>query len=287
MLTHNTTGGPPHLTASRAPHPPKGAHMTPIVTALRAAGCVFAEDEAQLLTEAATNPDHLTTMVNRRVAGEPLEHILGWAQFRGRRVVVDPGVFVPRRRTEHLVHHAAALAPPNAVIVELCCGCGAISAALTAELATIELHAADIDPAAVRCARRNITGGEVHQGDLYQPLPTSLQGRVDIVVANAPYVPTDKINMMPPEARDHEPPAALDGGTDGLTILRRIITEAPTWLRRGGHVLVESSERQAPQLAQAMLAAGMSARADTDEDLYATVVIGTMPAPTTERTPPS
>ena len=253
--------------------------MTPIITTLRAAGCVFAEDEAQLLTETADNPDHLATLVARRVAGEPLEHILGWAQFRGRRIAVDPGVFVPRRRTEHLVHHAVALAPPGAVIVELCCGCGAISAALTAELDTIELHAADIDPAAVRCARRNITGGEVHQGDLYQPLPASLRGRVDIVVANAPYVPTDKINMMPREARDHEPPTALDGGTDGLTILRRIITEAPTWLRLGGHVLVESSERQAPELAQAMLAAGLSARVDTDEDLYATVIIGTMAAP--------
>jgi len=252
--------------------------MSPIITTLRAAGCVFAEDEAQLLTEAATNPDHLTTMVNRRVAGEPLEHILGWAQFRGRLVFVDPGVFVPRRRTEHLVHHAVALAPPNAVIVELCCGCGAISAALTAELDTIELHAADIDPTAARCARRNITGGEVHQGDLYQPLPTTLRGRAHIVVANAPYVPTDKINTMPPEARDHEPHVALDGGTDGLTILRRVITEAPTWLTPGGHVLVETSERQAPELVQAMQAAGLTARVDTDDDLYATVVIGTMPS---------
>lgn len=255
--------------------------MTPIVTTLRAAGCVFAEDEAQLLTEAATNPDHLTTLVNRRVAGEPLEHILGWAQFRGLRVLVDPGVFVPRRRTEHLVHHATALAPPHAVIVELCCGCGAIAAALTTELDSIELHATDIDPAAVRCARRNITGGEVHQGDLYQSLPAALRGRVNIIVANAPYVPTDKISTMPPEARDHEPQSALDGGTDGLTILRRIITEAPQWLAPGGHLLVESSERQAPQLAHAMAAAGLTARADTDDDLYATVVIGTMPAPTT------
>lgn len=245
-----------------------------IVTTLRAAGCVYAEDEAQLLTEAAANPDHLTTLVNRRVAGEPLEHILGWAQFRGLRVTVDPGVFVPRRRTEHLVHHAVTLAPPHAVIVELCCGCGAISAALTAELDHIELHAADIDPAAVHCARRNITRGEVHQGDLYQPIPTELHGRVDIIVANAPYVPTDKISMMPPEARDHEPQVALDGGTDGLTILRRVIAEAPTWLTPGGHVLVETSERQAPALVQAMHAAGLSARADTDEDLYATVVIG-------------
>jgi release factor glutamine methyltransferase len=252
--------------------------MSPIISTLRAAGCVFAEDEAQLLIEAATNPDHLTTMVNRRVAGEPLEHILGWAEFRSLRVIVDPGVFVPRRRTEHLVHHATALAPPHAVIVELCCGCGAISAALTAELGPIELHAADIDPSAVRCARRNITGGEVHQGDLYQPLPTTLRGRVHIIVANAPYVPTDKINTMPPEARDHEPHVALDGGTDGLTILRRVITEAPTWLTPGGHVLVETSERQAPELVRAMQAAGLTARVDTDDDLYATVVIGTMPS---------
>jgi release factor glutamine methyltransferase len=164
------------------------------------------------------------------------------------------------------------------VIIELCCGCGAISTALTAELGPTELHATDIDPAAVRCARRNITGGEVHQGDLYQPLPATLRGRVHIIVANAPYVPTDKINTMPPEARDHEPHVALDGGTDGLAILRRVITEAPGWLTPGGHVLVETSERQAPSLVQTMHTAGLSARVDTDDDLYATVVIGTMPS---------
>ncbi|MEV4067109.1 putative protein N(5)-glutamine methyltransferase, partial [Nonomuraea dietziae] len=119
-----------------------------IITRLRAAGCVFAEDEARLLLSAAPTPADLEAMVERRVAGLPLEHVLGWAQFRGLRVAVDPGVFVPRRRTEFLVGEAVALARPGGVVVDLCCGTGAAGAALTAALDGLEVHAADIDPAA-------------------------------------------------------------------------------------------------------------------------------------------
>ena len=87
-----------------------------------------------------------------------------------------------------------------------------------------ELHAADIDPAAVRCARRNLAaaGGQVYQGDLYAPLPAGLRGRVDILLANVPYVPTGEVALLPPEARDHEARVALDGGADGLEVLRRV-----------------------------------------------------------------
>ncbi len=98
-----------------------------------------------------------------------------------------------------------ALARPGAVIVDLCCGAGAIGAALAAAVGRAEVHAADVDPAAVRCARRNLPAGRVYQGDLYEPLPTGLRGRVEILAANVPYVPAREIGFLPPEARTHEP----------------------------------------------------------------------------------
>ena len=171
---------------------------------------------------------------------QTLEHVIGWAEFCGLRIAVESGVFVPRRRTEFLVDQAAALAKPGAVVVDLCCGTGAVGAALTAALEQIELYAADIDPAAVRCARRNVTaaGGYVYEGDLYEPLPATLRGRVDILVANAPYVPADAIELLPREARIYESLVALDGGADGLDVQRRVATAAPLWLTPGGHLLV-------------------------------------------------
>jgi release factor glutamine methyltransferase len=247
-----------------------------IVTRLRSSGCVFAEDEARLLVSAARTPADLAAMVDRRVAGLPLEHVLGWAEFCGLRVAVDPGVFVPRRRTEFLVRQAIALARPRAVVVDLCCGSGAVGAALVAALDRAELHAVDLDPAAVRCARRNITaaGGQAYVGDLYEPLPAVLRGRVDILVANAPYVPTEEIGLMPPEARVHEPLVALDGGADGLDVLRRVIAAAPQWLASGGHLLVETSQRQAPQTADTFARTGLIPRVARSGELNATVVIG-------------
>jgi release factor glutamine methyltransferase len=240
---------------------------------LRAAGCVYADDEARLLAEAASG-DALDALVERRVAGEPLEHLLGWAAFAGLRVAVAPGVFVPRRRTELLVRETVALAPR--VVVDLCCGCGAVAAAVAAALPGAEVHAADVDPAAVACARRNVPG-EVHLGDLYAALPDALRGRVDVLVANAPYVPTAEIPLMPPEARDHEPLVALDGGGDGLDPHRRIAAGATEWLAPGGHLLVECAERQVPALAAAFAAAGLAPRAVRDEELDATAVVGRRP----------
>ncbi len=251
-----------------------------IVTRLRAAGCVFAEDEARLLISAARTPAHLAAMVDRRAAGLPLEHVIGWAEFCGLRIAVDPGVFVPRRRTEFLVRQAAALARPRAVVVDLCCGSGAVGAALVGALDPIELYAVDIDPAAVRCARRNVAvaGGQVYEGDLYEPLPAALRGRVDVLVANAPYVPTGAVGLLPPEARIHEPWVALDGGPDGLDVLRRVTAAAPLWLAPGGYLLVETSERQAPQLVETATRNGLIPRVASSDELNATIVIGTTPA---------
>jgi release factor glutamine methyltransferase len=251
-----------------------------VVAALRSAGCVYAEAEADLLLTAAESAVDLDEMVAQRVAGRPLEQIVGCAEFCSLRVAVEPGVFVPRRRTEFLVHQAATMARDLArpVIVELCCGSGAVSAALLSALAAPEVYAADIDPAATHCARRNIGDrGQVYDGDLYEPLPDGLRGRVDLLVANAPYVPTDAIAMMPPEARDHEPRIALDGGTDGLDIHRRIAATAQEWLAPGGHLLIETSRHQAPLTAVAMRSNGLPARVTRSEELDATVAIGSLP----------
>lgn len=251
-----------------------------IVPALRAAGCVFAEDEAALLTSTARTPDELAAMVARRTAGHPLEHVLGWAEFAGLRVAVDEGVFVPRRRTEFLVAQAAALAPSGAVVVDLCCGTGALGAALAHAVGPVRLHAADLDPAAVRCARRNLAplGGRVWEGDLYTALPERLRGRVDVLLANVPYVPTGDIPLLPAEARLHEAPLALDGGPDGLAVLRRVTAGAAEWLAPGGVLLFETSARQIPAAVRAVGTApgGLTAQVVTCEETEANVFLATL-----------
>ena len=253
---------------------------TGIIARLRAAGCVFAEDEARLLAAGARTPEELAVMVDRRVAGLPIEQVIGWAEFGGLRIAVGPGVFVPRRRTEFLVQQAAALARPDDVMADLCCGAGAIGAALAASVSRLEVHAVDIDPAAVACARRNLQGfgGSVYLGDLFDPLPQALRGRVAFITANVPYVPSDEVRLLPAEARVHEPRVALDGGPDGLDVLRRVAAGAPDWLIPGGHLLIETSERQVTSAVAAFEASGLTARVEASADLGATVVIGTSAA---------
>jgi release factor glutamine methyltransferase len=239
-----------------------------------------------LLVSSARTTDELAAMVARRVEGLPLEHVLGWAEFLGLRIAVQPGVFVPRRRTEFLVREAAALLDPSAddtsapaVVVDLCCGSGAVGAGVAAVVGRVELHAVDIDPVAVRCARGNLAacGGQVYQGDLYQPLPDGIRGRVDLLVVNAPYVPTEAVRLLPPEARVHEPSVALDGGPDGLDVQRRVVAESRHWLAPGGHLVVETSERQAPTTVEAFARGGLLPRVAHAEELGATAVIGVKP----------
>jgi release factor glutamine methyltransferase len=230
-----------------------------VVDRLRAAGCVFAEAEADLLADAAESEGHLASMVSRRLDGVPVEQVVGWADFCGLRIVVEPGVFVPRRRTEVLARQAAKAVRRGSVIVDMCCGSGAIGAAVATAAPGVELHAVDVDPVAVHCARANLArfGGTVHEGDLFTALPTSLQGRVDVVVVNAPYVPTDAIGLMPPEARLHEPVLALDGGMDGLDVHRRVAAAARAWLVVGGALHAECSDRQSQTLTSVYESAGL------------------------------
>ena len=249
--------------------------MAAVARQLRDVGCVFAEEEAQLLLAVATTSADLAAMVTERTTGTPLEHVVGWAEFCGLRVVLAPGVFVPRRRTELLAAQAAALARRGAVVVDLCTGSGAVGAALMAAVEDIELHAVDIDPAAVQCARCNLEpAARVYEGDLYEPLPGRLRGRVGVLVVNAPHVPSAAIALMPAEARTYEPGVALDGGVDGLDVLRRVISSAPSWLAPDGHVVVEAGEQQVGQLCAAMERSGLVARIAHSGALDATVVIG-------------
>jgi release factor glutamine methyltransferase len=247
-----------------------------VVRRLRAAGCVFAEEEAHLLIEGADTPAALAAMVEQRVSGLPLEHVLGWVDFCGLRLAVDHGVFVPRQRTELLVRAAAARCAPGATVVDLACGCGAVGRAIAALVWPVTVYAVDIDPAAVRCARRNLAaiGGRVYAGDLFEPLPAELRGTVDVLVANVPYVPTGALGLLPPEARVHEPPGALDGGFDGLEILRRVADSAPEWLRPGGHLLIEIALDQSDAALAAFTRVGLDAAVEHDPDLGATIVVG-------------
>ncbi|WP_420841071.1 putative protein N(5)-glutamine methyltransferase [Herbiconiux flava] len=289
-----------------------------VVGALRAGGCVFAEEEAAVVIEAAAGDEaELERLVEERVAGRPLEHLVGWAAFAGLRVVVGPGVFVPRRRTELLVRAAVRDAPDGAVVVDMCCGSGAIGAAIAAygegriRLSTdadgdtvfeaveqggrvdgnvgfeaadqggpvhggagFEVWGADLDAAAVASARQNLGAGRVFEGDLFEALPAGLRGRVDVMVVNAPYVPSAAIATMPAEAREHEAPIALDGGGDGLDVQRRIVAGAAEWLAEGGRLLIETSEQQAPLTAALFEAAGLQPHVERDESLDATVVVG-------------
>lgn len=262
-----------------------GSGFPDVVVELRRAGCVFAEDEAALLIEAAgSDPARLDALVGQRVSGTPLEYLLGWVEFRGLRVGVRPGVFVPRRRTAFLVDQAIDCVAPGTTrlcVVDLCCGCGALglSAAteLTARGCEVELVAADIDPVAVACARENLApmSAPVFGGDLFDALPGDLRGRIDLLLANTPYVPSARVADLPPEAREHEPLTALDGGADGLDVFRRVAEGAAAWLAPGGTVAVETGVGQIDTACSVLSAHGLEPRVAQSEEHYATVVLGT------------
>ncbi|QMW66348.1 putative protein N(5)-glutamine methyltransferase [Mumia sp. ZJ1417] len=246
-----------------------------LVARLRAVGSVFAEDEARILTASASSPVELEEWTERRLAGEPLEHVVGWAEFGGLRILVGPGVFVPRVRTEALARRAAALTAEGGRVLDLCCGSGAVGAVVAQLRPDVRVVAADIEPAAVAYARRNLRPEDVFEGDLYDALPDDLRGSIDVIAVNAPYVPTEAIAWMPPEARDHEPLVALDGGVDGVDVHRRLAAEAPEWLAPGGHALIETSTSQVPWTALALARHGLHAHvADHDDEIGTAVVAG-------------
>ena len=257
---------------------------------LAAAGCVSARAEADWLLEEAVDEESLLAMVARRVAGEPLQYVIGWAPFGPLRLAVGPGVFVPRPETEGLADRAATRlrsrpepaegsgepqggapvdregsgeprggAPVRRVAVDVCTGSGAIACFLAAEVPGARVLATELDPGALAWARRNADryGVELLAGDLDEPLPAALAGRVDVLCANVPYVPSGAIATLPTDVRDHEPRLALDGGPDGLDVLRRLVARAGHWLAPGGGLLCEIGEDQAETGVALLTAAGL------------------------------
>jgi release factor glutamine methyltransferase len=202
-------------------------------------------------------------MVARRAAGEPLQYVIGWAPFGPLRLRVGPGVFVPRPETETLADRAAAFLRGRSrprVAVDVCTGSGAIACFLAAEAPGTRVLATELDPGALPWARANCErhGVELLAGDLDDPLPAELAGRVDVLCANVPYVPTAAIATLPTDVRDHEPRLSLDGGADGLDVLRRLVARAGRWLAPGGRLCCEIGEDQAATAAALLTAAGLA-----------------------------
>ncbi|HZB00949.1 MAG TPA: HemK/PrmC family methyltransferase [Actinomycetota bacterium] len=228
-----------------------------IEAALAAAGCVAPEAEAVALRRASLDgAGAVENLVARRIRGEPLAWIVGSVEFCGLRIRIDPGVFVPRPQTEDLARRAIACLRDGGVAVDLCTGSGAVAAALAAARPAATVLATDIDPVAVACARRN--GVRTLLGDLDEPLPRSLVGRVDVMTAVVPYVPHEELHLLPRDVVAHEPRLALDGGTRGTVALARVTPASARWLRPGGHVLLELGGDQAAEVATMLEEAGLT-----------------------------
>jgi release factor glutamine methyltransferase len=226
-----------------------------LVHRLAGAGFVAAPQEADvLLTRAAGDAQLLETMVGRRLAGEPLAWITGSTRFCGLTIGIDAGVYVSRLQSEALALRAAERLPARGMAVDLCTGSGAIAATLMTHRPGARVVASDLDERAVVCARAN--GVEAFHGDLFAPLPTGLKGRVDVVVAIVPYVPTDELRLLQRDTLTFESPQSYDGGADGTCFLRRVVVESPRFLRAGGALLLELGGDQADLLGEDLEALG-------------------------------
>jgi len=214
---------------------------------LRAVGCVFAEEEAAEIRRVHGDDEKaVDAAVAARLAGIPLEQVLGVARFAGVEVEVGEGVFVPRRRAEPLIDEAVAAAPEARVVVDLGCGTGAIAAALHRRLPRAQVHGVDVDPTALRYAARNGRrhGFEAHLGDWWNALPRTLRGRIDLAVAYLPHVPTARLAGIPGDYRAHEPDRAVAGGADGLDPLRAVVAGMDEWLAPDGVLVTFLADEQ-------------------------------------------
>jgi len=191
----------------------------------------------------------LASLVARRLSGVPLPRLIGRVEFDGLELRVVDGVYIPRWTSESIARVAAELLPDDGVALDLCTGCGAVAAAIAARRPQARVMAADLDPRAVACARAN--GVDAHVGDLFEALPFDLAGRVDVIVTVPPFVPTDTVGSLAADVREHEPRVALDGGSDGLDVARRIVAASPHWLRPGGWLVVEVGPDQVHALGTA------------------------------------
>jgi release factor glutamine methyltransferase len=273
------TGEARDRSAAAAAGPAVREVVAAVTRELAGAGCVSAQAEAHWLVEEALGLDRpglagrdrqpvpgpararLAAMVARRVAGEPLQYVVGWAPFGSLRLEVGPGVFVPRPETEGLAERAARRLrawPVPRLAVDLCTGSGALACFLADAVPGARVVATELDPGALAWARRNTGrhGVELLAGDLDRSLPPELAGRVQVMTANVPYVPTAAIDLLPRDVREHEPRLALDGGRDGLDVLREVAARAPRWLAPGGALLCEIGDDQGETAARVLQEAG-------------------------------
>ncbi len=245
---------------SSSPESNANSHVeepTWVVRALAEGGCVAPDAEADALLRASREGVvPIEELIARRLRGEPLAWITGWVRFCGIWIRVDPGVFVPRPHTETLARRAVSLLPTEGIAVDLCTGSGAVAVVLGSGRPRATVVATDVDPAAVACARRNGVGALV--GDLDEPLPPSIRGRVNVMTAVVPYVPTEELHLLPRDVLDNEPRRVLDGGPGGTTVLVQAAEAAARWLRPGGSVLLEIGGNQAGELARTLTDNGLS-----------------------------
>jgi len=223
-----------------------------VVDRLVAAGCVAAAEEAAELLAAAPDEPTLEAWLRRREQGEPLAWITSTLLFCGQPLHVAPGVYVPRVQSEELARRAATLLPDNGWAIDLCTGAGAVAAHLMAQVPTAAVIGIDVDVRAAACAWRN--GVPTAVADLAVPLRRH-EG-FDVVTAVAPYVPTGELRLLPADVQRYEPRLALDGGADGLDLVRRVIAAARRLLRPGGWLLIEIGGDQDEALAPTLAATG-------------------------------
>ncbi len=191
------------------------------------------------------------SLIERRMAGEPVAYIIGRKAFRHLTLKVTPAVLVPRPETEMLVEAAVEFAAGESIVAaDIGTGSGAVAISVAKEVPGASVYATDVSGEALDLANENAESAGVAEsviflhGDLFEPLPPELAGSLDAVLSNPPYIATEEIERLGPEVRDHEPRQALDGGSDGLDVIRRLIAEAPGWLRPGGLLAVEIGENQ-------------------------------------------
>jgi len=231
--------------------------MRQVAGILADAGIPSAQHDARVLIRHATdNSLHLDDLVAARASRVPLQHLTGVAGFRYLDLAVGPGVFVPRPESELLVDAALSALDEliNPLVVDLCAGSGAIGLSIAHEHPSAVVHLVERSDTAFEWLERNAAGRDrvhLHHGDL-DAAPAGLDGSIDVVVSNPPYVPLDEQPLVDPEVRDHDPAEALWAGDDGLEVIRRVVDRAAVLLRPGGQLVVEHSDRH-EQLVPALL----------------------------------
>lgn len=252
---------------------------------LEAAGCVAADEEAEEMVGRAADRSVLEAWVERRRQGEPLAWIVGAVTFCGLDVAIGAGVYVPRTQSEELARRAGRLLPAGGRAADLCCGSGAVARYLLSAVRGAEVVGADIDPRAAGWARRNgVPAVACDLGAALQP------GAFDVVTVVAPYVPTGSIRFLPADVQRFEPRRALDGGPDGLDVLRRVVATAARLLRPHGWLVAEVGGEQDRELVPTLEQAGfgpIEVWHDDEGDLRGLAAPRAVPGGTSRRRGPS